>query len=41
MSFIGSGETVDGASKPPLQCNSKGILEQHIMKLAQLRTLKR
>ena len=41
MAFIGSGQNIDGAYKPPMQCNTTGFLEQEIVKLAQLRTLKR
>jgi hypothetical protein len=41
IAFVGSGDVVDGAYKPPMQCNTTGQLELEILKLAQLRALKR
>jgi hypothetical protein len=39
LAFIGSAETVEGASKPPMPCESTGQLELYIIKMAQLRAL--
>ena len=40
VALVASGDAVEGASKPPVQCYSTGFLETYIIKMVQLRSAK-